>query len=202
MGLADAFWRDPRSGLCPERHLPAGGFGGRRVLHGAAPDPLVEEGQPDYSTLHQHHSTALPYAMRRKVVSPLACKVPVPWSKAGLVEFLRAYRPDLLPARDSSPENTRIAAAVSSIAPNVQGRPPSVAPGCPERPIFAAIKLAERELGHHHISSDIGCHLFSTFPPFEIGNTVMGDGLGGSAPPRWVLRRTRDRNSGRWRLLA
>jgi indolepyruvate ferredoxin oxidoreductase alpha subunit len=30
----------------------------------------------------------------------------------------------------------------------------------PERPIFSAIKLVERELGTHHISADIGCHLF------------------------------------------
>jgi indolepyruvate ferredoxin oxidoreductase alpha subunit len=69
---------------------------------------------------------------------------------------------------------------MTSVAPNVQGRPPSFCTGCPERPIFAAIKLAERELGQHHVSSDIGCHLFSTFPPFEIGNTVMGYGLGGA----------------------
>ena len=32
----------------------------------------------------------------------------------------------------------------------------------------------------HHISCDIGCHLFSTLPPFDIGNTVMGYGLGGA----------------------
>ena len=99
--------------------------------------------------------------------------------KAGLVRFLRIYRSDLLPASD--PEaNAGIAAAVSLVAPNVQGRPPSFCTGCPERPIFAAIKLAERELGHHHVSCDIGCHLFSTLPPFEIGNTVMGYGLGGA----------------------
>ena len=50
--------------------------------------------------------------------------------------------------------------------------------GCPERPIFAAMKLVERELGKHHISADIGCHLFSILPPFNIGGTTMGYGLG------------------------
>jgi indolepyruvate ferredoxin oxidoreductase alpha subunit len=60
----------------------------------------------------------------------------------------------------------------------VHGRPPSFCTGCPERPIFAAMKLVERELGTHHVSADIGCHLFSIFPPFNVGATTMGYGLG------------------------
>jgi len=40
------------------------------------------------------------------------------------------------------------------------------------------MKLVERELGPHHVSSDIGCHLFSILPPFNIGATTMGYGLG------------------------
>src|SRR5258707_14279014 len=42
------------------------------------------------------------------------------------------------------------------------------------------MKLIERELGEHHVSCDIGCHLFSILPPFNIGNTTMGYGLGGA----------------------
>jgi indolepyruvate ferredoxin oxidoreductase alpha subunit len=30
----------------------------------------------------------------------------------------------------------------------------------------------------HHIAADIGCHLFSTLPPFNVGATTMGYGLG------------------------
>ena len=44
--------------------------------------------------------------------------------------------------------------------------------------MFAALKLVQRELGEHHVSADIGCHLFSILPPFNIGNTTMGYGLG------------------------
>jgi indolepyruvate ferredoxin oxidoreductase alpha subunit len=40
------------------------------------------------------------------------------------------------------------------------------------------MKLVERELGQHHVSCDIGCHLFSILPPFNIGATTMGYGLG------------------------
>jgi len=36
----------------------------------------------------------------------------------------------------------------------------------------------QRELGEFHVSCDIGCHLFSILPPFNIGNTTMGYGLG------------------------
>jgi indolepyruvate ferredoxin oxidoreductase alpha subunit len=38
--------------------------------------------------------------------------------------------------------------------------------------------MIEKELGQHHVSCDIGCHLFSVLPPFEIGATTMGYGLG------------------------
>lgn len=64
------------------------------------------------------------------------------------------------------------------LAEVVHGRPPSFCTGCPERPIFTAVKLLEREIGKHHISADIGCHLFSILPPFNIGATTMGYGLG------------------------
>src|SRR3546814_16777385 len=40
------------------------------------------------------------------------------------------------------------------------------------------MKLLQRELGQFHVSADIGCHLFSILPPFDIGNTTMGYGLG------------------------
>ena len=57
-------------------------------------------------------------------------------------------------------------------------RPPGFCVGCPERPVFSAMKLLERDAGKFHLSADIGCHLFSTLPPFNIGNTVLGYGLG------------------------
>ncbi len=40
------------------------------------------------------------------------------------------------------------------------------------------MKLVEKELGAHHIAADIGCHLFSILPPFNVGATTMGYGLG------------------------
>ncbi|HEX7381098.1 MAG TPA: indolepyruvate ferredoxin oxidoreductase subunit alpha [Nevskiaceae bacterium] len=63
----------------------------------------------------------------------------------------------------------------------VQGRPPGLCTGCPERPIFTSIMLVEEQLGVHHIASDIGCNLFSIMPPFNLGNTTMGYGLSGAS---------------------
>jgi indolepyruvate ferredoxin oxidoreductase alpha subunit len=40
------------------------------------------------------------------------------------------------------------------------------------------MKLVEQESGKHQITGDIGCHLFATLPPFEIGGSTMGYGLG------------------------
>jgi indolepyruvate ferredoxin oxidoreductase alpha subunit len=61
---------------------------------------------------------------------------------------------------------------------DLPARPAGFCTGCPERPVFTAMKLVQRELGPVHVSCDIGCHLFSILPPFNIGNTTMGYGLG------------------------
>ncbi len=57
-------------------------------------------------------------------------------------------------------------------------RPPAFCTGCPERPMFSALKIAQRELGETHVAADIGCHTFATLPPFNQGNTILGYGLG------------------------
>ncbi len=57
-------------------------------------------------------------------------------------------------------------------------RPPAFCTGCPERPVFSALKIAQRELGETHVAADIGCHAFATLPPFNMGNTILGYGLG------------------------
>jgi indolepyruvate ferredoxin oxidoreductase alpha subunit len=104
--------------------------------------------------------------------------------KDGVRKFIAAYRGDLLAEGGtsiaSSLRSDRLAKAQQAVAGKVHGRPPSFCTGCPERPIFAAMKLVERELGPHHVSCDIGCHLFSVLPPFNLGNSTMGYGLGGA----------------------
>ena len=56
-------------------------------------------------------------------------------------------------------------------------RPPTFCTGCPERPVFSAMKLVRQELGPLHVAADIGCHAFATFPPFSQGNSILGYGM-------------------------
>src|SRR3974377_666338 len=81
-------------------------------------------------------------------------------------KFVEKYRADLLAPSDTPSQPPRLATARQAIAGKVHVRPPSFCTGCPERPIFAAMKLVERDLGPHHVSGDIGCHLFLLLPPF------------------------------------
>jgi indolepyruvate ferredoxin oxidoreductase, alpha subunit len=57
-------------------------------------------------------------------------------------------------------------------------RPPGFCTGCPERPVFTAIKLLKEEIGDIHIAADIGCHAFATYAPFSMGNSILGYGMG------------------------
>ncbi len=98
----------------------------------------------------------------------------------GLAAFLQAARPKDLDADALAQEarglfahKPKAAAALGPLPP----RPPAFCTGCPERPVFSAIKLMQRELGPTHISADIGCHSFATFAPFSLGNSILGYGM-------------------------
>ena len=115
---------------------------------------MVEEGQPDF--IEQALNTILRRAdiqtrVDGKGMLPMAGEYTGGVMKAGLRKFVAAYRPDLLPdARAPAaprPPDDRLAKAQQAVAGKVHGRPPSFCTGCPERPIFAAMKLVERELG-------------------------------------------------------
>ena len=147
---------------------------------------LVEEGQPDYIEQNIHavlrRGDIATKLHGKDLLLPAGEYTPAAVLK-GILEFVKKYGPSLidesnLPALvrpDGQKPNS-----ITSVIPAevVHARPPSFCTGCPERPIFTALKLAERETGSHHISADIGCHLFSILPPFNIGATTMGYGLG------------------------
>jgi indolepyruvate ferredoxin oxidoreductase alpha subunit len=144
---------------------------------------IVEEGQPDF--IEQAVNTILRRAdiqtkVHGKDMLTMAGEYTGAVVRDGLKRFVARYRSDLLlHERPIEGDNSR-KAALDAVNGQVQPRPPSFCTGCPERPIFTAMKLVERELGPHHVSCDIGCHLFSIFPPFNIGATTMGYGLGGA----------------------
>jgi indolepyruvate ferredoxin oxidoreductase, alpha subunit len=135
---------------------------------------IVEEGQPAFieeqvlATLRRHDVNAV--KVRGKDVLPMAGEYTGEVVLSGIAKFIG--RPNFM---DSIVSLKKRAADLLGGLP---ARPPGFCVGCPERPVFSAMKLLERDTGKFHLSADIGCHLFSTLPPFDIGNTVLGYGLG------------------------
>ncbi|SFE26774.1 thiamine pyrophosphate-dependent enzyme [Roseivivax sediminis] len=139
---------------------------------------IVEEGQPDHieqSLRSILHKAGHGVKVAGKDVLPMAGEYTGQVMLDGLEAFLAKYAGDTMPDRARAPNRPGPVPDLSEVVP---GRPPGFCTGCPERPIFAAMKLVEEETGPHQVSADIGCHLFSIMPPFEIGGTTMGYGLG------------------------
>jgi indolepyruvate ferredoxin oxidoreductase alpha subunit len=134
---------------------------------------MVEEGQPEFIE-HELNTILRRADLNTRVVGkevlPRAGEYTGQALVDGIARFLEMHAPEI--------GFQRPVAAVVDEPVVVPQRPAGFCTGCPERPIFSAMKLVQRELGEHHVSADIGCHLFSILPPFHIGNTTMGYGLG------------------------
>jgi indolepyruvate ferredoxin oxidoreductase alpha subunit len=167
---------------------------------------LLEEGQPDYIEQNLHavlRRAGVDTRLSGKDVLPMAGEYTTQVMRDGLREFLKRNRPESLRTHPAAPADTQAAERqleitelarprparpaeqpiafhkhVEGLAAVVPPRPAGFCTGCPERPIFSALTLAQETLGQHHISCDIGCHLFSILPPFNLGATTMGYGLG------------------------
>ncbi len=160
---------------------------------------IIEEGQPDF--IEQNINSILRKAdiqtkLHGKDVLPMAGEYTAAAVTKGVLKFVEMYAPQLID-RQQLPTVARPATekpqAIKIVDNEIHPRPPSFCTGCPERPIFSALKLAERKLGPHHVSADIGCHLFSILPPFNIGATTMGYGLGWAGAAAFNTKETNKR---------
>jgi indolepyruvate ferredoxin oxidoreductase, alpha subunit len=135
---------------------------------------VVEEGQPAFieeqllATLRRHDVNAV--KLHGKDLLPMAGEYTGEVVLTGVSKFL-----DRAAALDPI---ISLKTRASGLLAGLPARPPGFCVGCPERPVFSAMKVIEKEVGKFHLSGDIGCHTFSTLPPFNIGNTVLGYGLG------------------------
>lgn len=135
---------------------------------------VVEEGQPEY--IEQEIATLL---RRRDIQTKLHGKDMLPSGgeytvevlSRGLARFLDGDA-SWLPALDA-----RRQSAAAQLPKPLPARPPSFCVGCPERPVFSALKLAQQQVGDVHIAADIGCHAFGTFEPFSMGHSILGYGM-------------------------
>jgi len=147
---------------------------------------VVEEGQPEY--IEQEIATFLRRrdintALHGKDMLPSGGEYNVETLTAGLVAFLAKHASDV----DSTSARVwlqgngeRRSAAAQQLAQaetTLPTRPPGFCVGCPERPVFSALKLAQQDVGPLHIAADIGCHAFGTFEPFSFGHSILGYGM-------------------------
>jgi indolepyruvate ferredoxin oxidoreductase, alpha subunit len=147
---------------------------------------LIEEGQPNY--IEQELSMILRQAdlqtkLHGKDILPGLGEFTGQVAFDGVAEFIRQSQPrgvmmdEIGELHDTlTPSLPQEQGAV--LGDHVVMRPAGLCTGCPERPLFSAIKQVQQERGGaFHISADIGCHSFATLPPFNLGNTIMGYGF-------------------------
>ncbi len=142
---------------------------------------VIEEGQPEF--IEQAINTILRKEeihtkIFGKEILPRAGEYTGQVIQAGLERFFTDHAPDHLADYQSLGATAPSEDELRSLTESVPQRPAGFCTGCPERPVFSAMKLVQKEIGKFHVSCDIGCHLFSILPPFDIGNTTMGYGLG------------------------
>ena len=146
---------------------------------------VLEEGQPEY--IEQGIQTIL---RRRDIqtrvygkdIMPMAGEYTGQVMLEGVTRFLLAAPGTPIPLQLDMASVLALQTPVSDediavLMENLPPRPAGLCTGCPERPLFSAIKQLQEEIGPFHISSDIGCHSFATAAPFNLGNTIMGYGL-------------------------
>jgi len=144
---------------------------------------VVEEGQPEFIeqeivTLLRRQGVDTP--IHGKDLLVMAGEYTVEVMARGLVAFMARHAPEL-PVADGQAWLDAIAARRAAVAQELAKplppRPPQFCIGCPERPVFAALKLLQQDIGRLHIAADIGCHSFASFEPFNSGHTILGYGM-------------------------
>ncbi|MDQ2928149.1 MAG: indolepyruvate ferredoxin oxidoreductase subunit alpha [Pseudomonadota bacterium] len=144
---------------------------------------VVEEGQPEYierDILAALHRAKVATSLHGKDRLQLAGEYTVEVTTSGLIGFIEQHLPevDVGAARHWLAGNAQRRADVgAALDKALPARPPGFCIGCPERPVFAALKLAQQEVGPVHVAADIGCHALATFEPFSSGHSILGYGM-------------------------
>jgi indolepyruvate ferredoxin oxidoreductase, alpha subunit len=143
---------------------------------------VLEEGSPEYiekDLLHALRKLDFQTAVHGKDMLPPAGEYTVEVIAQGVIEFAERHLPglDIAPARAWLAGNASRRAALAQTVGALPARPPGFCIGCPERPVFSALKLAQAEVGPVHIAADIGCHALATFEPFSSGHSILGYGM-------------------------
>ena len=143
---------------------------------------ILEEGQPEF--IEQEIATYLrradvPARLHGKDCMHMAGEYSAEAMVRGVARFVGQHAPHL----DTSPgaawldEIQGVRGKAAALLGALPQRPPTFCVGCPERPVFSAMKLVAKDIGRPHVSMDVGCHAFASFEPFSQGNTLLGYGM-------------------------
>ncbi len=182
LGLADAFGVSQLPVLCLNVTYPlappeisAFCAGKRAVL-------VVEEGSPEY--IEKDVAQALrrldvQTAVHGKDFMAQVGEYTVETVARGLLAFAQVHLPDVdvTAARAWLAGVEAVRSTVAQAMGPLPARPPGFCVGCPERPVFSALKLAQQQVGPVHVAADIGCHALATFEPFSSGHSILGYGM-------------------------
>jgi indolepyruvate ferredoxin oxidoreductase alpha subunit len=143
---------------------------------------VLEEGQPEF--IEQEIATFLrradvPAKLHGKDCMHMAGEYNLEAMVRGIAKFVGRHAAHLDTSSGDawmkSVQSTKDQATASLGA--LPMRPPTFCVGCPERPVFSAMKLVAQDIGRPHVSMDVGCHAFASFEPFSQGNTLLGYGM-------------------------
>jgi len=143
---------------------------------------VLEEGYPEYiekDLLQALRRLDVQTPVHGKDLLPAAGEYTVEAMAPALLAFVETYLPgvDLAAPRAWLAANAERRADVAKTLGPIPARPPGFCIGCPERPVFSALKLAQQNVGPVHIAADIGCHALATFEPFSSGHSILGYGM-------------------------
>ncbi|HVJ10130.1 MAG TPA: indolepyruvate ferredoxin oxidoreductase subunit alpha [Burkholderiales bacterium] len=143
---------------------------------------VLEEGQPEF--IEQEIATVLrradaPAKLHGKDCMHMAGEYNLEAMVRGIAKLAGQHAPHLDTSSGSQwlESIDKSKKAASTLLGALPVRPPTFCVGCPERPVFSAMKLVGQDIGRPHVSMDVGCHAFASFEPFSQGNTLLGYGM-------------------------
>jgi indolepyruvate ferredoxin oxidoreductase alpha subunit len=143
---------------------------------------VLEEGQPEF--IEQEISTFLRRAdvqskLHGKDCMHMAGEYTAEAMVRGIAKFLAEHAAHLDTSLGASwlQQTRSLRERAGELLGALPQRPPTFCVGCPERPVFSAMKLVAQDIGRPHVSMDVGCHAFASFEPFSQGNTLLGYGM-------------------------
>lgn len=169
-----------------------------RVLHPLVPEEIadflrdkhtaliVEEGMPN--ALEQGiRAVAQAEGLAVKLHGKDLLPMPGEYTPEVLIQGLGGFLArKVYPANGGKAEvETRVKGLVGHVAraraflkDPLAARGPVFCTGCPERPVFSALKIMQQAHERPHYAGDIGCYSMGGLPPFDMSDTITGMGTG------------------------